>query len=174
MAQRAGLEPEDLGGPVRAFDAAAGMIQDMGDVLALLSIVALVVSGFLVLNIVNATVIEQRRQIGIGMALGTAVQDPAGRRDSLGCQVAVQGNESESQRFDVADENVTATDNCSVPTIDYTEVRTDGSCDDTYILTRSWTGTDDCGKNTTKSQVIEVVDTTPPVLAGVPANITVE
>ena len=33
--QGAGLEPEDLGGPVLAFDAAAGMIQDMGDMLTL-------------------------------------------------------------------------------------------------------------------------------------------
>jgi hypothetical protein len=35
MAQGAGLESQDLGGPARAFDAAVGMIQDMGDMLAL-------------------------------------------------------------------------------------------------------------------------------------------
>jgi hypothetical protein len=35
MAQGAGLESQDLGGPARAFDAVVGMIQDMGDMLAL-------------------------------------------------------------------------------------------------------------------------------------------
>ncbi|MBN1566140.1 MAG: ABC transporter permease [Anaerolineae bacterium] len=47
----------------------------MSDVLALLSIVSLVVSGFLVLNIINATVIEQRRQIGIMKLLGATGAD---------------------------------------------------------------------------------------------------
>ncbi|RPJ01518.1 MAG: hypothetical protein EHM39_03195, partial [Chloroflexi bacterium] len=35
------------------------------DVLSLLAVVSLIVSGFLVLNVINATVIEQRRQIGV-------------------------------------------------------------------------------------------------------------
>ena len=40
---------------------------------------------------------------------------------------------------DVSTATVTATDNCSEPTITYLEVRTDGPCDDTYTLTRTWT-----------------------------------
>ncbi len=69
----------------------------------------------------------------------------------------------------------TATDNCDTDvTITFNEVRTDGSCPDTYTLTRSWTATDDCGNNKTETQVITVSDNTQPTLAGVPANVTVE
>ncbi len=54
----------------------------------------------------------------------------------------------------------------------YTEVRTDGSCDSDYTLTRTWTATDHCGNDSTMTQVISVVDNTPPVIFGVPADIT--
>jgi len=47
----------------------------MQNVLSLLAVVALVVSGFLVLNVVNATVIEQRRQIGVLKSLGATGWD---------------------------------------------------------------------------------------------------
>ena len=69
----------------------------------------------------------------------------------------------------------TATDNCDVDvSIDYLEVRTDGACDDTYTLTRTWTASDNCGNTDVQVQVIEVQDTTDPILVGVPGNITVE
>ncbi len=69
----------------------------------------------------------------------------------------------------------TATDNCDADiTITFNEIRTDGSCPDTYTLTRSWTATDDCGNSKTETQVITVSDNTQPVLAGVPADVTVE
>ncbi|MBK7094703.1 MAG: HYR domain-containing protein [Saprospiraceae bacterium] len=69
----------------------------------------------------------------------------------------------------------TATDNCDNDvTITYGEVRTNGSCPDSYTLTRTWIATDNCGNTDTKVQVITVEDTTDPVLAGVPANVTVE
>ncbi|MBZ0310236.1 MAG: ABC transporter permease, partial [Anaerolineae bacterium] len=45
------------------------------DVLALLAIVSLVVSGFLVFNVVNALVVEQRRQIGVMKSLGAGGRD---------------------------------------------------------------------------------------------------
>ncbi len=45
------------------------------DVLTLLAVVSLVVSGFLVLNVINATVIEQRRQIGVLKSLGATGLD---------------------------------------------------------------------------------------------------
>jgi len=69
----------------------------------------------------------------------------------------------------------TATDNCDADVeISFGEVRTDGVCDDDYVLTRTWTATDNCGNFSTQSQVIVVFDITPPVLAGVPIDITVE
>ena len=70
---------------------------------------------------------------------------------------------------------VTATDNCdSDVDITYSEVRTDGSCPDTYTLTRTWTATDNCGNASTQSQTITVEDTTAPALSGVPADVTVQ
>ncbi|RMF68754.1 MAG: gliding motility-associated C-terminal domain-containing protein, partial [Alphaproteobacteria bacterium] len=69
----------------------------------------------------------------------------------------------------------TATDNCDTDVeIAFTEVRTDGDCPDSYTLTRTWTATDNCGNQTTQSQTITVQDTEAPVLAGVPADVTVE
>ncbi len=44
-------------------------------VLQLLALVALVVSGFLVLNVISAMVLEQRRQIGVMKALGATDRD---------------------------------------------------------------------------------------------------
>ncbi len=45
------------------------------DVMALLAIVALLVSGFLVFNVINALVFEQRRQIGVMKSLGADGRD---------------------------------------------------------------------------------------------------
>ena len=68
----------------------------------------------------------------------------------------------------------TATDNCDTDvTITYSETRTDGPCVDSYTLTRVWTATDNCGNSSTQSQLVTVQDTQDPVLANVPANITV-
>jgi hypothetical protein len=62
--------------------------------------------------------------------------------------------------------NVTATDNCDpLPTITYSETRTDGDCPSNYTLTRTWTATDACGNSTSETQVITVQDTTPPVIS---------
>ncbi len=69
----------------------------------------------------------------------------------------------------------TATDNCDTDvTITYNQTRTPGQCADSYTLTRVWTATDNCNNSSTCSQVITVRDTKAPVLAGCPANITVE
>jgi len=69
----------------------------------------------------------------------------------------------------------TATDNCDDNVqIDYDEVRTNGPCSDSYTLTRTWTATDDCGNQTVETQTITVLDTTPPVLIGVPDDVTAE
>src|SRR6185436_5526432 len=73
----------------------------------------------------------------------------------------------------------TATDNCdSTPTICFSQTSTqtsNGACtDQNYTITRTWTATDNCGNSSSCSQVITVQDTTAPVLAGCPADTTVE
>ncbi|MBK7213939.1 MAG: gliding motility-associated C-terminal domain-containing protein, partial [Bacteroidales bacterium] len=69
----------------------------------------------------------------------------------------------------------TATDNCDTDvTVTYEgETRTNGTCTDSYTLTRTWKATDNCGNFATGSQVITVQDNTIPVIT-VPANVTVE
>ncbi|SIO57984.1 HYR-like domain-containing protein, partial [Chitinophaga niabensis] len=73
---------------------------------------------------------------------------------------------------------ITATDNCSVTpniTVVRNEVRTNGTCPNTYILTRTWTATDECGNDTTITQVINVRDTAAPRFDVVaPADTTVD
>src|SRR6185295_11077865 len=61
---------------------------------------------------------------------------------------------------------LTATDNCdSNVTVNRTETRANGSCPNNYTLTRTWTATDSCGNQSTKTQVVTVHDTTAPVLS---------
>ncbi|MFO1521556.1 MAG: SdrD B-like domain-containing protein [Kiritimatiellia bacterium] len=69
---------------------------------------------------------------------------------------------------------VTATDACDTSVVPVlTTSTTPGSCPQSYILTRTWTATDDCGNVRTASQAITVQDTTAPVFSGVgdPATI---
>ncbi|MCK7555213.1 gliding motility-associated C-terminal domain-containing protein [Chitinophaga sedimenti] len=71
---------------------------------------------------------------------------------------------------------VTATDNCSVNSkvkLTQTQVRENipNSCN--YRLIRTWTATDECGNYSTMRQVITIQDTTRPVIAAAPANVTV-
>ena len=50
--------------------------------------------------------------------------------------------------------SATATDTCDPsPSIDFVETRADGSCADSYTLTRTWTATDNCG-NTDRQSVM--------------------
>ncbi|MDN3709203.1 hypothetical protein QW060_19420 [Myroides ceti] len=61
-------------------------------------------------------------------------------------------------------------DNCHVQ-----EERTDGSCSGNYILTRTWTATDDCGNSTQHVQIITVEDTTAPEFTGeLPTDIVLD
>src|SRR5207244_5935002 len=53
------------------------------------------------------------------------------------------------------------------PTLTFADVTTQGSCAQSYDVTRTWTARDACGNQSTASQVIHVADTTPPVIAGV-------
>ena len=67
------------------------------------------------------------------------------------------------------DGEATATDNCDTQVrVTSVEVREDGACPDSYSIVRTWTAVDDCGNAATASQVITVIDSESPVLAGVP------
>ncbi|MEZ4961588.1 MAG: SdrD B-like domain-containing protein [Saprospiraceae bacterium] len=67
--------------------------------------------------------------------------------------------------------NVTATDNCATnPTLTMTSTTTQLSCG--YQITRTWTATDQCNNSSTGSTTMTFLDTTKPVLVGVPADIT--
>ncbi|MCC6461154.1 MAG: HYR domain-containing protein [Saprospiraceae bacterium] len=69
-----------------------------------------------------------------------------------------------------------ATDNCDTQvSISYNgQSVTAGACTDTYILTRQWTATDNCGNTKTATQRITVRDTQAPVFTSVPKAVTVE
>ncbi|AUP77204.1 gliding motility-associated C-terminal domain-containing protein [Flavivirga eckloniae] len=60
-------------------------------------------------------------------------------------------------------ETLTATDSCGDATVTVNDVRTNGSCPNTYRIARTWTATDECGLTTTHTQIINVEDTVPPV-----------
>ena len=73
--------------------------------------------------------------------------------------------------------NLAASDNCDGnPSISYDgEVRTDGDCEDSYTLERSWTTVDCAGNSHTQTQTITVVDTQAPELSiDCPADATFE
>ncbi|HJW29407.1 MAG TPA: hypothetical protein VJ508_09155, partial [Saprospiraceae bacterium] len=71
--------------------------------------------------------------------------------------------------------SVTATDNCNgVPTITFvSDVTTNQTCVNRYILTRTYRATDECGNSATCTQVITVFDNTLPSIT-CPANVTVQ
>lgn len=69
--------------------------------------------------------------------------------------------------------NVTIMDSCDPdPTITFSEIRTNGTCDYEYTITRSWVATDNCGNQSTFNQTITVQDNEAPQFVG-PNNITV-
>jgi hypothetical protein len=69
-----------------------------------------------------------------------------------------------------------ATDNCdaSVAVSYLGQVSTPGACPQSYMLTRKWEASDNCGNKDTCTQIITVQDTTPPSFVDCPADITVE
>lgn len=72
--------------------------------------------------------------------------------------------------------DASATDNCD-DDVDVKfdgEVRIDGDCENNYSLERTWTATDNCGNETTLTQVITVVDTTAPEFTVFPDDLTIE
>ena len=53
------------------------------------------------------------------------------------------------------------------------ETRVDGSCDSSYSLERVWSASDECGNTALCTQIVSVVDTTPPTIT-CPSDITAE
>jgi large repetitive protein len=68
-----------------------------------------------------------------------------------------------------------ASDNCDKQIdIILKETKVNGICANSYVLTRTWTATDNCGNSKTTAQNIIVNDFTAPKLVGIPANLTLE
>ena len=67
-----------------------------------------------------------------------------------------------------------AIDNCDldVDIVYNGETRLNSVCSDSYLLTRRWTATDNCGNTRSASQRITVRDTQKPVFTSIPSNIT--
>ena len=68
----------------------------------------------------------------------------------------------------------TATDNCGVAYVDFSESADPGDCLNSTIITRRWVAYDLCGNTTEWEQEIIVLDTFPPVLSATPLDLTVE
>ncbi len=73
---------------------------------------------------------------------------------------------------------LTATDNCDpAPTVSFSETSVPGACPQEQVITRVWIASDACENADTCTQVITVVDTTPPTFnpdPPCPADVTVE
>ena len=67
----------------------------------------------------------------------------------------------------------TATDNCGVDNINWTDSQSVPVCIGTYTITRTWTATDVNGNTSTCVQTIEVEDTTVPAFTA-PADVTLD
>ena len=67
----------------------------------------------------------------------------------------------------------TATDNCdAAPVITFADVTSPGSCAGNYVISRTWTATDNCLNASTCLQTITVQDITAPVIT-CPADLTI-
>ena len=67
----------------------------------------------------------------------------------------------------------TATDNCGVY-ISFTDVIVPGPCPGEYTINRTWVATDSCGNSDQCLQIINVVDTEPPVVTCVVTDLVLE
>ncbi|MFN0014198.1 MAG: T9SS type A sorting domain-containing protein, partial [Saprospiraceae bacterium] len=54
-----------------------------------------------------------------------------------------------------------ATDNCGTPTVTLVETQSSGDCSSGYVVTRTWTATDQCGNPKVHVQTITVLPTAP-------------
>jgi len=72
-----------------------------------------------------------------------------------------------------SNDNCAADNQLNVTFSDVSDQTPTGCGNDTYTITRTWTATDPCGNATNCIQIIEVEDTTPPVIT-CPADATIE
>ena len=68
----------------------------------------------------------------------------------------------------------TAKDSCCLSTVTFADDTVAGNCPGNYVVTRTWTATDDCGNARTATTVITVVDDTPPSITAAGANATIQ
>ncbi len=69
---------------------------------------------------------------------------------------------------------VTATDNCDLSAkVSFNEIKTPGSCVNTYTLKRTWTARDACSNESKYTQTVQIEDKIPPVLESPPADVVV-
>ncbi len=59
-------------------------------------------------------------------------------------------------------ETLTASDTAGTTTVAFIESTAPGSCEGEYVMTRTWTATDECGNETIHNQAITVTDTLAP------------
>ena len=71
-------------------------------------------------------------------------------------------------------EDASASDLCGEVTLEVVSVTTAGDATGNYVITRTFTATDDAGNSTSATQMITVQDTTAPAFTFVPADYTVE
>ncbi len=65
---------------------------------------------------------------------------------------------------------IQATDNCGIPTIEFSEVIIPGECENTYDIVRTWSATDSCDNSEIVMQQITVVDCQPNVEISINPN----
>ncbi len=67
-----------------------------------------------------------------------------------------------------------ATDNCDTnPSLDFSDITTEGDCSAEYTIIRTWVAIDDCGNSSTCNQTIAIEDNIAPIIA-CPADVTIE
>nr|WP_294936760.1 gliding motility-associated C-terminal domain-containing protein [uncultured Flavobacterium sp.] len=70
--------------------------------------------------------------------------------------------------------SLTAIDNCTGEIVaEGVDSITEGNCQNSYVVVRTWTFIDPCGNSSSVSQTINVNDNTPPVIPEAPADVTV-
>ncbi len=115
-------------------------------------------------NCGNASATTCNQTITVTDATGPVVTCPA--NVSVNCTASTQPADTGT---------ATATDDCSgVANISHSDVIAPGGCAGNYVITRTWTATDNCGNSSSCAQTITVTDTTGPTITSCPGpNIAV-
>ncbi len=96
----------------------------------------------------------------------------------LGNDITVEcdgaGNMADFNNWIDSNAGATAVDDCGGVSMDTTFVSETLNCGNTKVLKYRFTATDDCGNQNSFEKDFTIVDTTPPVFANVPADITID